>query len=64
MGARQERYINQDEDYLEKSIKKDQSLKDIYTTFKTNDLHQICSITLEPVQYYLIKCRIDGIYFT
>ena len=44
MGARQERYINQDEDYLEKSIKKDQSLKDIYTTFKTNDLHQICSI--------------------
>lgn len=49
MGGKNEKYVNTQEDYLEKPVKKGQTLRQVFESFKSDDLHSICSITVQPV---------------
>lgn len=54
MGGKVEKYVNTEQDILEKPVKKGETLKEVFDVFKSDDLHKICSITLDPVSDYII----------
>ena len=51
MGGKVDKYVNTEQDILEKPVKKGETLKEVFDVFKSDDLHKICSITLDPVSY-------------
>ena len=54
MGGKVEKYVNTEQDILEKPVKKGETLKEVFDVFKSDDLHKICSITLDPVSDYIM----------